>query len=263
MKNLEGKVIYITGASSGIGEATAYEAAEKGATVLLSARRQEKLRRIQKRCEQLSNKRAYVFPLDVSDPEAIENTVRLVYQTVGKIDVLINNAGLGYTQEFLSFDMKKAETIFRVNVLGLMYLTQLIAIEMAEQETGHIFNVASMAGKIATPKSAVYSASKFAVIGFTNALRLELKPLHIRVTSVNPGPVNTAFFDTFDPTGNYVKSIRPFVLNAEQVAKKMVRAVGTNKREINLPIVMEGAARLYCLFPKIGDFLTVTLFDKK
>ena len=83
--------------------------------------------------------------------------------------------------------------MFEVNVLGMMVLTQQVAIQMAEQKHGHIINVASIAGKIATPKTAVYSATKFAVLGFSNALRLELKPLGINVTTVNPGPIETAF----------------------------------------------------------------------
>lgn len=263
MKQLNGKTLLITGASSGIGEALAYEAAEKGATVVLCARRMERLKKVKKRCEEISGNQAYVFSLDVSDPEVIEQTIEDVYDELGTIDVLINNAGLGYTHEFLTFDMDKAETIFRVNVLGLMYVTQLVAIKMAEREEGHIINVASMAGKVATPKTTVYAASKFAVIGFSNALRLELKPLNIQVTTVNPGPVETEFFDTFDPTGEFVASIKPFVLSVDKVAKKTVNAIGTKKREINLPIILEGAARFYRLFPTVGDFLTRTIFDKK
>lgn len=263
MKELNQKTVLITGASSGIGEALAYEAAEKGATVVLCARRMERLEQVKKHCEEISGNEAHVFSLDVSDPEGIEQTIQTIDTKIGAIDVLINNAGLGYTQEFLTFDMEKAETIFRVNVLGLMYVTQLVAIRMAERKAGHIINVASMAGKIATPKTSIYAASKFAVVGFSNALRLELKPLNIQVTTVNPGPVETEFFDTFDPTGEYVASIKPFVLSVDKVAKKTIQAIGTKKREINLPILLEGAARFYSLFPTLGDFLTRTIFDKK
>lgn len=263
MTAVQGKTVYVTGASSGIGQEIAYEAARKGAILILSARREERLKEVKATCEKLSGKPALAFPLDVSDPDAIEKTVKQIYQTVGSIDVLINNAGLGYTEEFLSFDMVKAETIFRVNVLGLMYMTQLVALKMAEIEEGHIINVASIAGKIATPKTAVYSASKFAVIGFSNALRLELKPLNIKVTTVNPGPVDTPFFDAFDPDGEYVESIKPLVLTSEKVAKKTVRAIGTNKREINMPLLLEIGARFYNMSPTIGDFLTSTLFNKK
>lgn len=263
MRHLEGKTVYITGASSGIGKEMAYEAAKSGATVILSARREDILLEVKKVCEELSTKKAYVFPMDISKPDSIEETVKQIEKKVGPVDVLINNAGLGYTNEFLQFDMEKAEQIFRVNVLGLMYLTQLIAIKMADRQSGHIFNVASIAGKVATPKTAVYSASKFAVIGFSNALRLELKPLNVKVTTINPGPVETAFFDEFDPEREYLENIKQFVLTPEKVAYKTIQAVGKNKREINLPYILGGAARLYQIFPKFGDFLTYTLFDKK
>jgi hypothetical protein len=263
MTDLRNKTVFITGASSGIGEEIAYEAARKGAIVLLSARRVEKLEKVKETCQKLSNDKAYVFPLDITDPEAIEKVIKEAIEKVGTIDVLVNNAGLGYTEEFLSFDMERAETIFRINVLGLMYVTQLVALHMAEKKTGHIFNVASIAGKIATPKTAVYSASKFAVIGFSNALRLELKPLNIQVTTVNPGPVETAFFDSFDPDREYLESIKHFVLTPEKVASKTIKAIGTSKREINLPLILEGASRFYHLFPSFSDFLTRTIFNKK
>lgn len=263
MGNLTGKTVFITGASSGIGEEMAYEAARQGAKVILSARREDKLNAVKKRCDAISGVSASVFKLDVSDPDSIDQTVNRIIKEMSTIDVLINNAGFGNTSEFLSFDMKKAESMFRVNVLGLFYVTQLVALHMAENKSGHIINVASIAGKVATPKTAVYSASKFAVIGFSNALRLELRPLNIQVTTVNPGPVDTDFFDQFDPEGDYLGKVKSFVLTPEKVAKKAINSIGTKRREINLPASMGVAAYLYQIFPSIGDFLTVTLFDKK
>lgn len=260
---LSNKIVFITGATSGIGEHAAYEAAKEGAVLVLSGRRKEKLATVRHRCEKLSGKKAHSFQMDIADSDQIDHTMNAVLRTVPRIDVLVNSAGFGETREFLSFDFLVAEDMFRVNVLGLMYLTQLVGIQMAEQQSGHIFSVSSMAGKIATPKSTVYSATKFAVIGFSNALRLELHPLNIQVTTVNPGPVRTAFHDRFDPSGSYLESISTFVLEPEQVAKKIVRTIGSKKREINQPLIMEGAHRLYTLFPTIGDFLTRTLFDQK
>lgn len=260
---LKNKVVLITGASSGLGEQIAYEASIAGATVVLAARTVEKLQAVKETCEKISNKKAYWFAMDVSKPEEIEQVFSDVLKTVGRIDVLVNNAGFGYFEEALSTDMKVAEDMFRINVLGLMYTSQLAAIHMAERKSGHIIHIASMAGKMATPKSTIYSASKFAVIGYSNALRLELKPLSIRVTTVNLGPVKTDFFDKADQGGNYLEKVSSIVLDPKEVAHKIVQLMGTKKRELNLPKIMEVASRFYILFPNVGDFLAGSIFNKK
>jgi len=109
--------------------------------------------------------------LDVANPESVERLLEKISEKVGKIDVFVNNAGYGIFQEFTEMDPAVIRNMFEVNVLGMMVLTQQVAIQMAEQKHGHIINVASIAGKIATPKTAVYSATKFAVLGLSNALR--------------------------------------------------------------------------------------------
>lgn len=261
--HLRDKVVLITGASSGLGEQLAYEASIAGATVVLAARSEDKLIAVKKTCEKISNKKAYWFTLDISDPEDIENLFQQIFSTVGRIDVLVNNAGFGYFENALTTDMGIAEEMFRVNVLGLMYTSQTAAIHMAEREIGHIINIASMAGKIATRKSTIYSASKSAVIGYSNALRLELKPLSVYVTTVNLGPVNTEFFDKADKNGDYLEKVGNIVLDPKEVAHKVVALMGTNKRELNLPKMMEAASRLYVLFPKVGDYLAGNVFNKK
>lgn len=201
--------------------------------------------------------------MDISKPDEIEAVFHKITTTVGPIDVLINNAGFGHFESVLTADMSIAEDMFRVNVLGLMYTSQLAAIHMADRQSGHIINVSSMAGKMATPKSTIYSATKFAVLGYTNALRLELKPLSIRVSSINLGPVKTTFFDKADKDGDYLSKVDKYVLDPKEVAHKVVRLIGTNKRELNLPKSMEAASKMYTLFPKIGDYLASTLFNQK
>lgn len=263
MTELKNKVVLITGASSGIGEEMAYAAASKGATLILCARREDKLEEVKNRCLSTTTSDVYIYPLDVSDPDAIEETMNKIKTEVGTIDVLINNAGFGHTEEFIKYDLNKAENMFRVNVLGVMYLTQLAALQMADKQSGHIINVASIAGKIATPKSAVYSATKFAVIGFSNALRLELAPLNIKVTTINPGPVDTAFFDEFDPSGSYLEKIQAFVLTSQEVAEKTINIIGTNKREVTLPLSLNIASKFYSMFPRLGDYIILNNFDMK
>lgn len=253
----------VTGASSGLGEQIAYAAAKKGSHLVLCARRLEVLEQVKAKVQTLSENEAVVYPLDLSDPEAVEEVLANIQAEVGSIDVLVNCAGFGLFENFLDFSMEQAEKMFRVNVLGLMYVTQKVALMMAENGTGHIINVASQAGKMATPKSSVYSATKFAVLGFSNALRLELKPLGIYVTTVNPGPIATNFFNIADQSGEYLKAVQGTILQPEQLAGRIVQIMGTNKREINAPWYMEVASRVYPLFPHVGDFLASTLFNRK
>lgn len=260
---LTNKIVFITGGSAGLGKEVAYQAAKNGAIVVVTARRKDLLEDVRRNCSELSNKPAYAFQLDVSKPDEIQEVIDQVYQEVGDIDVLINNAGFGHFEEALTFDMSVAENMFRVNVLGMIYVTQLVAIQMAEKEKGHIINIASLAGKMATAKSSIYSATKFAVIGYSNALRLELKPLGIVVTTVNPGPIDTNFFDIADKSGTYLEKVGKMVLKTETVAERIVGLIGTRRRELNLPFSMELASKFYTLFPKTGDFLALKLFDNK
>ncbi|MDA5641656.1 SDR family NAD(P)-dependent oxidoreductase, partial [Staphylococcus aureus] len=163
-------------------------------------------------CRRLSGKEAYAFKGDVSNPESVDELYEKVMEEVGRVDILENNAGFGIFEDFLTFDLGKAYDMFEVNILGMMVLTQKFAIDMAERRQGHIINIASMAGKMATAKSTVYSTTKFAVLGFSNALRLELKPLGVAVTTVNPGPIETDFFDKADPSGSYLEKVGQIVL---------------------------------------------------
>ncbi|MGX7351500.1 SDR family NAD(P)-dependent oxidoreductase [Enterococcus canis] len=262
-QELTDKIVVITGGSSGLGEQIAYEAAAKGAIVVVCARRIQLIGKVKQRCMEISGKEAYAFQLNVAEPDDIEEVSQKILTEVGVPDVLVNCAGFGSFEDFLSVDMAAAYRMFEVNVLGMMVLTQKMAIEMAEKGAGHIINVASMAGKMATAKSTLYSATKFAVLGFSNALRLELKPLNIGVTTVNPGPIRTEFFDQADPSGDYLSSVDWVVLDPEKLARQIVKKMGTTTREINKPELLEVAARFYTLFPHIGDFLAGSLFNKK
>jgi short-subunit dehydrogenase len=262
-QNLTDKVVVVTGGSAGLGEQICYEAARQGAIVVVCARRLNLITKVKETCEKLSNKAAFCFQLDIADPESVENVYQHIQTEVGAIDVLVNNAGYGIFENFIDTDLTAAKKMFEVNVLGMMVFTQKAAVQMAERGSGHIINVASMAGKMATAKSTVYSATKFAVIGFSNALRLEMKPLGVAVTTVNPGPIQTNFFDIADPSGDYLASVDLFVLDPVKLAQEIVAAMGTFKREINRPLIMQGAYHFYSLFPHLGDWLAGGLLNKK
>lgn len=260
---VRGKVVLITGASGGLGEQVAYAAAKRGAVVVATARRVERLQAVQERCRELSGGTAYAYALDVTDRQQVKGVLQRVGTDVGPVDVLVNSAGFGLFAEALDTAAQVTEDMFQVNVLGLIRLCREVGGEMRKRGRGHIINIASQAGKTATPKSAVYAGTKFAVRGYSNALRLELKQYGISVTTVNPGPIRTDFFAKADPDGSYLAKLGRWVLDPGRVAELIVESMLTNRREINLPWPMELGARFYVLFPRLGDFLTRTLFNFK
>ncbi|MEH7643564.1 SDR family NAD(P)-dependent oxidoreductase, partial [Bacillus pumilus] len=154
-------------------------------------------------------------------------------------------------------------SMFEVNVFGLIACTKKVIPEMKQRGYGHIINIASQAGKIATPKSAIYSASKHAVLGFSNSLRMELSDIGIHVTTVNPGPIATDFFTIADRSGEYVKNVEFMMLSADKVAGKVVSAMMTKKREINLPGWMNAGSKLYQLFPFLFEKVARKAMMKK
>lgn len=261
--SLRNKVVVITGASSGIGRSIALESAGRGATVILIARRKEQLDEIAAEAKELSGAEAYVFPTDMGKPEEIEQTFNAITKQVKHIDFLVNCAGFGKFEEFMDQKMQDVTNMFQVNVLGLMYFTRLVGRVMMEQKTGQIINFGSIAGKVPTTKSAAYSASKAAVIQFSNVLRLELKPFGVKVMTVNPGPVYTNFLNVADKTGNYVKNVQEFMLDPDDVAWQVVHFFGSDKRELNLPLSLAVAAKLYNLFPSIGDKISLKFASRK
>lgn len=133
------------------------------------------------------------FALDMSSDVAIAETVEKIYAIHGRIDIFINNAGYGGFSDFDTYTTAQIRDMFDVNTFATMTFSRLVGQKMKEAGQGHIINIASIAGLIASAKSSVYSATKFAVIGFSNALRLELADSNVYVTTVNPGPIATKF----------------------------------------------------------------------
>ena len=263
MEQLTGKNIVITGASGGIGAEIAKLCAARGANLVLLARSMDKLEQLQKQLQQRYSVQIAVYQLDVSDTEQVRAIFTEIFQTVGQVDILVNNAGFGIFRAAHEAGIEEMKAMFNVNVIGLMACTSMVLPHMRERRFGHIINIASQAGKIATPKSSVYSATKHAVLGYTNALRMELAGYDVRVTSVNPGPIATNFFDIADEKGTYVKNVERFMLQPEYVAEKVVNAMLTKTREINLPRWMNLGSVVYTLFPKTFERLGRRMFNQK
>ncbi|MGC9150577.1 MAG: oxidoreductase [Microbacter sp.] len=178
------KVILITGASSGIGKETAVRLVRKGFTVYGAARRLEKM-------SDLQALGVHVLKMDVTDDASMVNGLRYIMDHEGRIDVLINNAGYGSFGAVEDVPIEEARTQFEVNLFGLARLTQLVLPTMRAQKGGRIINVSSVAGTISEPFGAWYHASKFALEGWSDCLRMELIPMHIDVVIIKPAMIQT------------------------------------------------------------------------
>ncbi|MFD1738730.1 SDR family NAD(P)-dependent oxidoreductase [Bacillus salitolerans] len=260
---LKGKRIVITGASGGIGEQIAYKVAQAGGTPILLARTEEKLQSISEHISKTYCVECPYFQLNVQDLEEIDRVFSNITRQNGPIHGLINNAGFGIFDHVIDMSLDDMKSMFEVNVFGLMACTKMVLPQMFEKNEGHIINIASQAGKMATPKSSVYSATKHAVLGFTNSLRMELAGSNVYVTAVNPGPIRTNFFQIADKSGGYVKNIDRYMLDADYVATKVVDALFTRTREINLPGWMNIASTIFRLFPGISEKLAGKMLSKK
>jgi len=178
------KTVLITGASSGIGKATTEKLLDDGYTVYASARSTDKLKYLKARG-------AEILELDVTQDESMKSGVDRIKSECDRLDILINNAGYGSYGALEDVPMEKARHQFEVNVFGLGRLTQLVLPQMREQSFGKIVNITSVGGKIYEPLGSWYHASKFAVEGLSDCLRLELQPFGIDVIIVEPGPIRT------------------------------------------------------------------------
>lgn len=263
MPSLQGKNIVITGASGGIGAEIAKLCAARGANLVLLARSVDKLEQLKKDLESRYSINVYVHRLDVSDTNEVESVFQMIIKEITTIDILVNNAGFGVFREAHEATIEEMKSMFEVNVVGLMACTRMVLPKMRDRRSGHIINIASQAGKIATPKSSVYSATKHAVLGYSNSLRMELADHQVFVTTVNPGPIATNFFNIADEKGTYVKNVQKFMLKPEYVAEKVVNAMLTNTREINLPRWMNLGSVVYTLFPSAFERIGRKAFNQK
>jgi len=192
---LNGQVAVVTGASSGIGEATVQTLAGEGATVVAGARRKERLDELIERVSQDGGK-AIAVQCDVTDEEQAHDLVRTAVEKFGRIDILVNNAGVMLLSTVGKSLSEQWRTMFEVNVMGLLYTTDVAIGYMKEQGSGHLVNISSVAGrKVTRDSSGVYAGSKHAVNAISEGLRQELLEDNIRVSIVGPGAVDTELPD--------------------------------------------------------------------
>ncbi|KGX91366.1 oxidoreductase [Pontibacillus halophilus JSM 076056 = DSM 19796] len=262
-QHLKNKTVLVTGASSGIGKSIAVEIAREGGNLVLLARNEGKLKELTNHLQDEWRIAVSYYRCDVSNREDVHHVFQRMKEEGVRIDALINNAGFGVFEDVMETDLTSFQSMFDVNVLGLIQCVKEVLPSMLSRGTGHIVNIASQAGKISTPKSSGYAATKHAVLGFTNSLRLEVQHKGVYVTAVNLGPVRTNFFDTADPDGTYTQSVERWMLDPDRVARTVVRHLFKRKREINLPTWMELGSKVYQLMPGVVEAMFAKQFRKK
>lgn len=250
----EKPVILVTGASSGIGEATARLFARNGYRVALAARR---LERLQALAEELVAGGGEALPVqaDLSRLEDIEQLTQTVLEHYGQVDVLFNNAGFGRLNWLENLDpVEDIEAQFRVNLIGVVQTTRAVLPHMIARRGGHIINMASMAGWIATPTYSIYAASKFAVRGFSEALRREVGIWGIRVSVIYPGGVATEFIShTGVQRKTGISTPAALRLSPEDVAGAVLRLVRHPRRSLVMPGIMRFTIWANFLFNGLVD----------
>jgi NADP-dependent 3-hydroxy acid dehydrogenase YdfG len=192
--NIEGKVVVVTGASSGLGEATARYLSARGATVVLGARRVD---RLQSLVDELTSRggKALAVATDVTDYDQVKKLAGAAVETYGRVDVMINNAGLMLHSPLERLKVEDWDRMIDVNIKGVLYGIAAALPYMKEQRSGHFINVSSVAGHKVRPTGAVYAATKHAVRVISEGLRMEVKPYNIRTTVISPGALDTELVD--------------------------------------------------------------------
>ncbi|MBP9925916.1 MAG: SDR family oxidoreductase [Cyclobacteriaceae bacterium] len=238
MSTLSGKIIWITGASSGIGEALAYELVNKGAKLILSARRKEELERVKGNCPAAAQPFIRVLPLDLSEPSTLKLSAEAAIQLFGHIDILINNGGISQRSLAKDTTLDVDRRIMEVDYFGSVALTKHILPHFLKRKAGHFVTITSVMGKIGTPYRTGYAAAKHALHGFFDSLRAELwkDSQNIFVTLVCPGWINTnlsmvALMGDGSEQNKKDDTLQQG-MNPAVFAKKLTRAIEQKKREV-------------------------------
>jgi 3-hydroxy acid dehydrogenase/malonic semialdehyde reductase len=241
MQKLKGKTVLITGASSGIGEACAYAFAGEGARLVLAARRKSRLEELQPKLLEAGASETHLLEVDVSDRDKVETVLASLPAKWQAIDVLINNAGMSRGLDKLyEGKIDDWEEMINTNVKGLLYVTRAVVPGMVDRGSGHIVNLGSTAGELTYPGGAVYCASKAAEHAINDGLRQDVLGTPLRVTSIDPGMVETAFSEVRfhgdkERAANVYKGVTP--LKPEDVADAILWAV-TRPAHVNIARIL-------------------------
>ena len=247
MRNLQGKNVLITGGASGIGKILTRKMLENQANVIIWDMNELNMNETTKEFSNLGN--IYGYRVDVSNVDDVKNAADKVRKNIGIVDVLINNAGIVVGKYFNNHSISEIQNTMNVNTNAPMYVTLQFLGDMLKQNSGHICNIASSAGILSNPKMSVYAASKWAVVGWSDSLRIEMKQINsdVKVTTIMPYYINTGMF-------NGVKSIIP-ILDPEKTAATIIRAIQKD-------VKMQTISRWLYSMVRLGQaILPINIFD--
>ncbi len=256
MKNLKDKVVLITGGASGIGRASAIEFAKLGAKLVLADVNEKGMKETADETAKYGSE-ILLVKTDISKEKDVENLVKKALDKFSRVDVLLNNAGVGMSAEIRDMTIPEWEWILGINLWGTIYTTHYLLPHMVEQGSGHIVNVSSAVGLVNfVPMQPAYTTIKFALVGFSEVLRTESERFGIGVTAICPGSVDTNFFETTKYKG-YKRAViddlpKFMFLSPEKIAKKIIHAVKKNKALIIISGVAKIAYFMNRLSPALG-----------
>ena len=258
--NFKEKTVLITGASSGIGRASAIKFAKRGANVILISRNKEKLNHVSKDLEKF-NISTFVCECDVSDKSQVNKTSKTVLDKYSHVDILVNNAGFAIYGPVFNLTIEEIESQMATNYFGMVYFVKNFLPSMIKKKSGHIVNIASVAASFGLPGIAPYCASKFAMLGFSEGLKHELKGTGVGITVVSPIMVKTDFFN--HPSFKNIPKYSPTSLNPETVAKAILKASNSPRLEIIVPGFVRGAVWIKNTFPYLINPVLGLSFNKQ
>lgn len=244
--NFKDKVVLITGASSGIGRESAKEFAKLGANIVLVSRTKEKLDQVANELRKF-NVITLTCQCDVSNKDQVKEMSKMVLDKFDSVDILVNNAGFAIYGSVSDLSIGEIESQMETNYFGMVYCIKNFLPTMIEKKTGHIVNVASVAASFGLPGIASYCASKFAMLGFSEGLKHELKNSGVGITVVSPIMVRTNFFE--HPSFENVSKFSSTSLSSKTVAKAILKAANSPRLEIIVPSVIRGVVWMKNTFP--------------
>ncbi|MBI5945707.1 MAG: SDR family NAD(P)-dependent oxidoreductase [Chloroflexi bacterium] len=264
MQNLKNKVVLITGASSGFGEDAALLFAKEGCKVVLAARRVDRLQALAEKIQNGGGE-AIAIPVDITNPADAVDMVKSALDIYGQIDILFNNAGIGRVDWFENHSLDRdIAMLVQVNLTALMQVTRTVLPHMLKRREGHIINMSSVAGLIASPLITSYAASKHGARAFTDALRREVTPLGIKVSGIYPGPAATEFGQHIGKNKTFGSVRKTFNtrMTSAYVARRVLDVAKRPRRSLIIPWWFRVVTGFDTLFPFAVDWILFA-FSKK
>ena len=261
---IDGKVVIVTGASSGIGESTAREFARAGGITVLAARRKDRLERLEREIREMGGT-ALAVPTDLTELDQITNLVQTVLSTFGRIDILANIAGWGFYDWFEELSAEELRRHYEVNVIGLAELTRQVVPTMKAQRSGYILNMSSYVSRISVPPLTVYASTKYAIEGLTDGLRRSLHPWGIAVIRIHPSSVSGTEFNknVMRKDGVVYKAIPIGRISRERLARHIVALIEKPRRALFISRIYEVPVLLNKLFPEFIDWTSAIWVRRK